>query len=484
MTRKVVWAPQKGPQAAFRSCPIPEIFYGGARGGGKTDGALGKLAVKAEHYGASFNALFCRLELPMLDDAIERSHQIYGPIGAEYHEQKKTWRFPGGGRLRFRPLERVKDADKYQGQNISDAVVEEAGLYPSPKPIDRLNGVLRSADGVPTQLILTGNPGGPGQLWIRGRYIDPAPAGMKVLRHTLPNGKEHRRIYIPSKVQNNLKLLSNDPDYINRLYLVGSAELVRAWLEGDWGAIEGAYFDCWSNKLVLRPFRPPDDWMKLISFDWGSAKPFSVGWWAVPTDDFVTQEGVTIPRGAMVRYREWYGNKKNEPDVGLKLTAEEIGAGIASRCKGDKTIKYVVADPAAFAQDGGPSFVERMSLTMRDKGVPLFWRRADNKRVGRDGHIGGWDQMRARMKQGMMFVMSSCSDFIRTVPVLQHDEARPEDLDTKSEDHAADEARYAFMSRPIPLGKPKPPIPITAQPTLNELIKSSSRGRAVKSKRL
>src|SRR6185436_7690474 len=110
---------------ALIDCPLPEVFFGGARGGGKTDGVLGKYAIKAAIYGQHFNAIFCRRELPMLDDAIERSRMIYSPLGAVYNEQKKEWRFKGGGRLRFRPLERYEDADKYQGQNISDACIEE-----------------------------------------------------------------------------------------------------------------------------------------------------------------------------------------------------------------------------------------------------------------------------------------------------------------------------------------------------------------------
>jgi hypothetical protein len=44
------------------------------------------------------------------------------------------------------------------------------------------------------------------------------------------------------------------------------------------------------------------------------------------------------------------------------------------------------------------------------------------------------------------------------VPVLQHDPARPEDVDTRGEDHIADETRYACLSRPIiakPPGTPR-----------------------------
>ena len=49
----------------------------------------------------------------------------------------------------------------------------------------------------------------------------------------------------------------------------------------------------------------------------------------------------------------------------------------------------------------------------------------------------------------MMYVFSNCKHFIRTLPTLQYDDHKPEDLDTGGEDHAADEARYFCMSRPI-----------------------------------
>lgn len=429
-----MWAPQPGPQHALIECPLPEIFFGGARGGGKTDAVLGKYGIKAEQYGEAFNAIFFRKELPMLDDAIERSQQIYGKLGAEWHEQKKMWRFPSGGRLRFRPLERTQDAEKYQGQNITDACVEEAGNYADPAPIDRLNGILRSVRGVPTQLMLTGNPGGPGQHWIRQRYIDPAPGGMKILRRKLPNGREHKYVFIPSKIQNNRLLLENDPDYINRLHLVGSAELVRAWLEGDWDAIEGAFFDCWAHeKHVIKPFEIPKGWLRFRSFDWGSAKPFSVGWWAVASDDYRLRDGRVIPRGAMVRYREWYGAKG--PDVGIKLTVEAVAEGIKEREKGE-IITYGVADTAIFTEDGGPSQAERMRMS------GVYWKAADKRR------IPGWDQLRQRLESGMIFCFDTCVDSIRTIPGLQHDKSKAEDIDTDAEDHAADEWRYACMSRP------------------------------------
>ena len=69
--------------------------------------------------------------------------------------------------------------------------------------------------------------------------------------------------------------------------MVGSPQLVRAWLDGDWSAIEGAFFTEWDEaKHVVTPFDIPDTWLRFRSGDWGSYSPFSFGWWAVATDDF------------------------------------------------------------------------------------------------------------------------------------------------------------------------------------------------------
>jgi hypothetical protein len=84
---------------------------------------------------------------------------------------------------------------------------------------------------------------------------------------------------------------------------------------------------------------------------------------------------------------------------------------------------------------------------------------ADNRRVSQLGAMGGWDQMRSRLRHEQLFFFSACTEAIRTIPLLQHDQDRPEDLDTESEDHAADSVRYACMSRPYTRSAPKPKEP-------------------------
>ena len=446
----VIWKPQPGPQTALVTCPIFEVFYGGARGGGKTDGVLGEFVIHADQHGINASGLMVRRTLEQLRDTIERSKVLYHPLGAELTDGK-LWRFPNGARLRFAYLERDSDADNYQGHSYTRVYVEEIGTFPSPTPIMKLMATLRSGAGVPCCFRATGNPGGPGHQWVKARYIDPAPAGWQTITSTFANPFNgevvtRERIYIPSRLADNTYLGN---DYVANLHLSGSDELVRAWLEGDWTVIAGAFFPEFGARHIVQPVELPKDWLRFRSGDWGSARPFSFGWWAV-SDGSMPQ----FPRGAIVRYREWYGVKTNpdgtfEPNVGLKLTAEQVGAGLAEREAEGEKISYGVIDPAAHIQDGGPSIAERIYKGSGDK---IGFGRADNSRVAKIGAIGGWDQVRARLKgendRPMLYTFNTCKHLIRTLPALQHDQDRPEDVDTTAEDHAPDEARYGCMSRP------------------------------------
>jgi hypothetical protein len=466
----VIWEAQPR-QAAFIACPVFEVFFGGARGGGKTDAVLGDFLEHADSYGENAIGLMIRRTRAELVETIERSRVIYLRLGWVFHEQEKMWRAPNGARLRFAYLERDADAEGYQGHSYTRLYVEEIGNFPSERPILKLMATLRSGAGVPVGFRATGNPGGPGHQWVRARYIDPCPTGWRVFKDSV-SGLE--RVYIPSRVGDNQYLGAG---YVQQLRASGSENLVKAWLDGDWSVIEGAFFDCWStDRHVLRPFAIPKEWMRFRSMDWGSAKPFSVGWWAVVGDAYNHGVGVLLPRGALVRYREWYG--ASGPNQGLKLTADDVARGIKER-DGKDEIDYGVLDPAAFHVDGGPSIAERMAVV---SGNAAWFRKADNRRVPDRGAMGGWDQMRARMVgdadgRPMIYCFSTCVDSIRTIPALQHDLDRPEDLDTDGEDHAADEWRYACMSRPYMVGlEPKK----TIEQVIAEMIKPKTFDQVMK----
>lgn len=459
---------------ALLSCPVFEVFYGGARGGGKTESSIGDWLQHSAEYGEGAIGIFVRRKLTQLAEVIARTKQLFPKLGAKYNEQQKTWTMANGARLKFVYLERDSDAEEYQGHSYTRIYVEELTNFPSPSPINKLRATLRSGTGVPVGMRLTGNPGGPGHNWVKARYIDPCPAGYKIITEEeeievegVRSTVSLSRVFIPSKLGDNTLLMKNDPTYILRLRQSGSEQLVKAWLEGNWDIIDGAFFDEWDEALHVldaREWLPQlkPNWLRFRSFDWGSAKPFSCGWYALVEEELM-HAGRTLPKGALVKYREWYG--ASGPNKGLKMTADLVADGIVLREAGDR-VRYGVADPAIYIRDGGPSIAETMAIHR------CSWRRADNKRKA------GAEQLRQRLVGSnglpMLYFLDCCEDSIRTIPVLQHDETDPEDVDTEAEDHAYDETRYAVMARPWLPRPPAPPVrtlpKLPQEMTINELI--------------
>ena len=436
--------PQPGPQHHFLTCPADIVVYGGARGGGKSFASLGEFWCHAEDWGPHAKGLMLRRSREDLKDTIDTARQMYG-TAAEWKDKEKQFRFRNGAVFHMAYLENDADAMNYQGWSLTRVYVEELTQYASPTGIFRLFATLRTTSGARCQFRATCNPGGPGHHWVKNWIID--------------NGAYHpvkdadtglTRIFIPAKIKDNPALLDHDPAYINRLRASGSPALVRAWLEGDWNVIEGAFFPEFDPaRHVIPPLRMPLYWTRFRSMDWGSATPFSLGWWVVVQDDTI-HDKKRLPKNSIVRYREWYG--ASGPNKGLRLPADAVAKEVVRRETDGKgfrePIAYGIMDPAAFQVVSGPSIGE----TFARQGV--FFRRADNARVSTPKRMGGWDQIRWRLRgddagDPMMFFVDHCKDAIRTLPMMQHDDNRPEDLDTEAEDHAVDDIRYACMSRPF-----------------------------------
>jgi hypothetical protein len=487
--------------------PATEILYGGAAGGGKSH----VMRIAAIVWCAAIAGLQVYLFRRIREDLIK--NHMEGPKG--FRALLAPWtdagfctvvedeiRFWNGSKIYLCHCKDEKDIYKYQGAEIHVLLIDELThftetMYRFLRNRVRMVGVL-----LPTQygnkfprILCSSNPGNIGHLWVKTTFI----LGAESLKIRLMPANEGGmlRQYIPARLDDNPSMAEDDPSYEARLEGLGSKSLVAAMRWGDWDVIEGAFFDCWSHERhVIAPFALPKDWLRFRSGDWGSASPASIGWWAVVQDDFSLSALSTFPeverrkigtteiaasrnsisgafqlrRGAIVRYREDY--IASGPNKGLKLTAEQVADRIIDRERDDSKLAYAVLDPSAFKEDGGPSIAERINTKLLKAKLAAF-RPADNARVtmagsrDRGGPMGGWDTMRARMigagtasdPQPMIFCFSTCLDSIRTIPVLQHDKHRAEDLDTTAEDHAADDWRYAAMSRPWTKTVLKPEVP-------------------------
>lgn len=234
--RSQVWIPTPRQELALRSI-VAELFFGGAKGGGKSDFLIADWVSHAQRYGRSARGLIVRKTLPELDNIIGRMHALYPRLGARWSAAHKEWHFPNGAILRCRYVETEADAYRYWGHEYNWIGIDEVGNYPDEKPIGILRGCLRSSSGVPCFLRLTGNPGGPGHQWLKEKFVLPSPMGVPFV-----GADRILRVYILSKLSDNHHV-SDREGYINKLAAGNAPHLVKAWIDGDWDVVpEGGFF--------------------------------------------------------------------------------------------------------------------------------------------------------------------------------------------------------------------------------------------------
>lgn len=280
--------PQPGPQTAFVTCPVDDVLFGGARGGGKTDSLLGRAITRSLRYPGLYRGLLLRRTYDELDEVNGRAHELLDPIGAKWRASRHLWEFPWGGWLKMRFVQRDADASRYQGHSYNDLLIDEAGNFPDPAPIDKLVATLRDKNGVPPRMAMSANPGGPGHAWLVKRYIESAAPGVPFIDPTTGA----MRVYIPSLLTDNPLLLSRDPGYLQRLRRAGPAWLVRAWLLGDWNAYpEGNVVNlAWFQRYAGEP-----DGVVAIVQSWDTGiKPNQVNDPSVCTTWAVTRTGAYL----------------------------------------------------------------------------------------------------------------------------------------------------------------------------------------------
>lgn len=463
----MAWEPQPGPQSsAILADWCDELFYGGERGGGKSDFQLGYQEDGALKYAGSWRGIMFRKTYPELEELQSRALEIFPASGGFYKSQPSAdypfsncWYWKSGASVKMRYIEREQDYGRYHGHSYTGISSDEVTEYATPGGILKMMSTLRSPHGVPCTMRETGNPGGIGHGWVKARHIDIGPP---MTPYEDPE-TGFTRMFIPSRLADNQLLLESDPGYRSRILAAtaGNEALREAWLNGNWDIVAGAFFSEFKREThVIKPFNVPGHWLRFRAFDWGSRAPFSFGWWAV-SDGTELPDGRIYPAGALINYREWYGAKLGGDGVwhGLVLTADKVAREALSMERGEK-ITYGVADPACWITQGGPSIAE----AMLSQGLVMH--KADNRR------IPGWDQVRSRLvgdDYPMVYVFDTCQHLIRTLPLLQVDPKHIEDADTTGEDHAPDQMRYALMSRPFIRKAPEIQEPKFGHKTFNEL---------------
>ncbi len=404
--------------------PAIYVLIGGAAGGSKSRG-LREIGHKAALKTPLTRVLLLRRTYRELDQTHLRDVELEAPqMGADAVPSAKVVRYPNGSVLQFGHCETAADAANYLSAEYDLIIFDELVTFEETMFLLIASRARSTKTGVVPKVICGTNPGGPQSHWVRARFIDKT-----VDRDQYPDYRPEEWVFIPSKLEDNPYL---DQAYERKL-LALPPELRKAYRDGDWDIFPGQYFPEFRRATHVLTETPtyPADVERVLSLDWGFVKPGVCGWWA-------------LVDGHAIREAEY---------VFTRTTAFRVGEEIARRTKdrGLTRVKYLVYDTAMEIpdNDSGESTIETVRRGMRKGGLSIATVQADKDRVN------GWQRLRhwfGLAPDGTPWMRSTpaCPYFNRTIPSLVSSETKPEDVDTDGEDHAADEARYFAMSRPMP----------------------------------
>lgn len=440
-TQEVIFAPNPGPQTEFLAASEREVLYGGSAGGGKS---YGLLADPMRYFGnKNFNGIILRRTNDELRELIWKSQEIYPKAypGARWQEKKSQWVFPSGAKIWMTYLERDDDVLRYQGQAFSYIAFDELTQHSTPFAWNYMRSRLRTTDqDLPLFMRATTNPGGPGHMWVKQMFIDPAPAGQKFAATNIETGEDlvypvghakegqplFSRRFIPASLKDNPYLMADGQYEANLLALPEMQR--RQLLEGDWAVADGAAFSEFRmDKHTCDPFDIPPEWRRFRSCDYGYSSYSAVHWFAIDPN----YETLYV-------YRELYVSKH---------TGKDLGRAVLDAERGD-SLQYGVLDSSCWHNRGqiGPSIAEEMI------NMGCRWRPSDRSAGAR---VAGKNQFHQRLKinedtdtPGIVF-FNTCRQIIADLPVIPSDPKGSDDIDPRyTSDHSYDSVRYGIMSRP------------------------------------
>lgn len=504
---------KRSSQEKAINAPVNDLLLTGGRGWGKTELQLMRFRRHVGRgYGTYWRGIIFDREYKNLDDLVVKSRRLFQMIdgpSARFLESNNSykWQWETGEELLFRVVKKESDYWAYHGHEYPFYGFNELTKYPDGKLFRRMLSINRSGfdpiqhtpklkgdnyvaewnarhpnghylgrpfiegdyetpDGrplppIPLENCSTTNPYGPGHTWVKQEFIDPAPYGRIIEKKQVvfnPKTKQdeevtRRRVTVFGTYKENPYL---SPEYIAGLHEETDENIFKAWVLGSWDIVAGGAFDdLWKKSVHVIPrFAIPAGWRVDRALDWGSAKPFAVGWFAECNgEEAILPDGTVFcpPRGTLIQIGEIYGAKKVGTNEGIKWTSTKVAEAIIEWEVEAMQAGWITTQPLRGPADNGISQVtdeatETVEKKMAAKGVR--WDKSDK---GQGSRKIGLELMRDRLEAALtgegpaLYFMDNCRASIATIPVLPRSEKDPEDIDSDAEDHAYDMVRYRCL---------------------------------------
>lgn len=442
----------KQREALLASKSTPVLFYGGAKGGGKSYLVRFREIRRRLKY-PNTKGLIVRKTYPeLLSNHIRKFFEEYPETVKWFNKSEKVIHYPNGSITELSYLSNETDVYTYQGREYEDISIDEITQHEE-QTFKILRTSLRTTNPtIKPRMLLTGNPGGMGHQWVKRIFIDQQYRGGE-------NPVDYG--FIQAFVSDNTALLQADPDYIRRLEDLPD-HLRRAYLEGDWNIFAGQAFPELNTQLhIIDPFELPPSTEYFYSFDPGYNHPYALIEFAV------------VPEGTMYITRFLTGRLQTSLEIADRIRElQKSGVIFAGHdCwypgrGGGKSLREEFIENGLDSKHGF-SFVK--AKTDRIRGVQVV-RKYVNPKAYPDG-------------KPRVFFFRNCAPVYDAVASMQIDPKNPEDVvkvdavDGEGGDDLYDAFRYGVMSR-ISAASPKDTVkPNTKEDMLRWIDKRSSLRR-------